>query len=138
MRVVSVKPVVVGVEVSYTVQPLSPADIEVQVRAASQYLAELVENIGDRSVSARYQVIEASDSVAKVILDFAQRERVDTIALGTHGKAGVSRLVLGSVSEEVLEHSPIPVLLVRDQADRQAGLVDATGRARVGHPVGTP
>jgi nucleotide-binding universal stress UspA family protein len=35
------------------------------------------------------------------------------IAIGTHAKAGVARLILGSISEEVLERSLVPVLLVR-------------------------
>jgi nucleotide-binding universal stress UspA family protein len=41
---------------------------------------------------------------------------VDAIALGTHGKGRMARLVLGSVSEDVLEHSAVPVLLVHPQA----------------------
>jgi nucleotide-binding universal stress UspA family protein len=57
-------------------------------------------------------VIEAADAVGKVILETASREQADLIALGTHAKTGMSRLVLGSVPEEILESSPISVLLV--------------------------
>jgi nucleotide-binding universal stress UspA family protein len=116
LRVVSFGPIVVGLEPPITAQWLSPADIEAEVREAGAYLAGLVETIGDGSLSARRRVIETSEPVAKVILDTARRERVDTIVMGTHGKSGVSRLVLGSVSEEVLEQSPVPVLLVHQQA----------------------
>ena len=55
----------------------------------------------------------------------------DLIALGTHFKTGVSRLVLGSVSEEILERSPIPVLLVHSKrgtfADTPAHIPLTTG-----------
>jgi nucleotide-binding universal stress UspA family protein len=63
-------------------------------------------------VVVRHQVIEAADTVARVIVEAAAHEHADLIALGTHAKTGMSRLVLGSVSEEILESSRIPVLLV--------------------------
>jgi nucleotide-binding universal stress UspA family protein len=78
-------------------------------------MAEWVETFKDAGIAARYRAIEATEPVARVILDTAQREHADVIALGTHAKAGVSRLVLGSVSEEILEHSTVPVLLVRQK-----------------------
>jgi len=121
LRVVSYGPMVVGMEPAVTTQSLSPADIEAEVRDARAYLAGLVDSIGDGRITARQRVIETTEPVAKVILDTARHERVDTIVLGTHGKSGVSRLVLGSVSEEVLERSPIPVLLVHQQAEVASG-----------------
>ena len=69
-----------------------------------------------------HQVIEAADPAPHVILETARHEQADLIALGTHAKAGMSRLVLGSVSEELLERSPIPVLLVHQ---RPAASTDA-------------
>src|SRR2546428_3940432 len=112
VRVVSGSPVVVGLDATYSFRALSPSEMEAEVREARQYLIRLAETLADSSVIVRHQVIEAADAVAKVILDTARHEQADLIALGTHAKAGVARLVLGSVSEEILESSPIPVLLV--------------------------
>lgn len=53
---------------------------------------------------------------AAAILDFAERERVDLIAMATHGRAGLARMVYGSVTDAVLRHSRIP-LLVTHAAD---------------------
>lgn len=50
---------------------------------------------------------------AREILDFAKRESADAIVLGTHGRTGVRRVLLGSVAEDVLRHSHVPVLVVR-------------------------
>src|SRR5262249_57788631 len=43
----------------------------------------------------------------------AREKNADLIALATHGRGGLARLLMGSVAEEVLRHSPIPVLLTR-------------------------
>jgi nucleotide-binding universal stress UspA family protein len=119
VRVVSLRPVVVGLEPAVAAQALSGAELEAEVREAGEYLAQRAETLSGARISARYRVVEATEPIARVILETAKREHVDVIALGTHAKAGVSRLVLGSVSEEILEHSPIPVLLVRQK--RAAG-----------------
>ena len=58
----------------------------------------LVENFGGR--------------VADTIVQQAKRLRADLIVMGTHGRRGVSRVLLGSDAELVVRHSPVPVLLV--------------------------
>lgn len=46
------------------------------------------------------------------ILDVAAARKCDLIVLGTHGRRGLSRLLLGSVAEKVVRLSPVPVLTV--------------------------
>jgi nucleotide-binding universal stress UspA family protein len=48
------------------------------------------------------------------IVDEARRTTADLIVVGTHGRTGTARLLLGSQGEEVLRHAPCPVLVVRD------------------------
>ena len=50
-----------------------------------------------------------------VILDEAKRWRADLIVMGTHGRRGFNRLLLGSDAERVLRDTPVPLLLVREQ-----------------------
>ena len=47
------------------------------------------------------------------ILDFARTRDVDMIAMTTHGRSGITRMVLGSVADEVVRRSHLPVFLVR-------------------------
>jgi nucleotide-binding universal stress UspA family protein len=54
--------------------------------------------------------------VADAIVEEARRSRCDLIVIGTHGRRGVSRAMLGSDAENVVRSSPVPVLLVRAQA----------------------
>jgi nucleotide-binding universal stress UspA family protein len=51
--------------------------------------------------------------VADVIVIQAKKWRADVIVLGTHGRRGLSRMVMGSDAEWVLREAPVPVLLVR-------------------------
>jgi nucleotide-binding universal stress UspA family protein len=55
----------------------------------------------------------ATGRVAEVLIARAKRWRADLIVMGTHGRRGVNRLVLGSAAELVVRNSPVPVLLVR-------------------------
>lgn len=50
---------------------------------------------------------------AREIVGYADREGCDLICMGTHGRGGVSRLLLGSVAERVVRSATVPVLTVR-------------------------
>jgi universal stress protein A len=51
---------------------------------------------------------------ATEIVRVAQEEGVDLIVLGTHGRTGLTRLLMGSVAENVVRRAPCPVLTYRD------------------------
>lgn len=55
----------------------------------------------------------AGGPVAPCIVREAKKQRADLIVLGTHGRRGMTRLVMGSDAEEVVRSAPAPVLLVR-------------------------
>ena len=54
-----------------------------------------------------------SGPAAESIVREAKKQRADLIVLGTHGRRGVGRLMLGSDAEQVVRSAPVPVLLVR-------------------------
>lgn len=64
-----------------------------------------------RGVRSTLQVVEGSPG--ERIVAYAGEQGVDLIAMSTHGRRGLARLVLGSVAEYVLRHSRTPLLLVR-------------------------
>lgn len=51
--------------------------------------------------------------VAESIIEYAEANRIDLIAMCTHGRTGLARWTLGSVADRVLRASNIPILLVR-------------------------
>jgi nucleotide-binding universal stress UspA family protein len=67
-----------------------------------------------QGVQTRPTMVEAyGGSVAHTILAEARKARADLIVLGTHGRRGLSRMLLGSDAETVLREARVPVLLVR-------------------------
>ena len=75
-------------------------------------------------VPARFRVEVVPDGpVAQAVLDAAERYRADLIVMGTHGRTGLPRVLLGSVAETVLRRASVPVLVVPARAARAAGQV---------------
>lgn len=59
-----------------------------------------------------------SGRVCDMVVDETGRSGAELIVLGTHGRRGVGRVLLGSDAEQIARLSPVPVLLVRGSADR--------------------
>ena len=73
---------------------------------------------GDLSVLKIRQAQRRGIDIGSVILDFSREIDAGLIVMGTHGRRGAKRLLLGSVAEDVLRRSPGPVLLVRETGER--------------------
>ena len=58
------------------------------------------------------EVVITDGRAAEEILDYAKNNKVDLIVMSTHGKTGISRWFFGSVAQKVLQHSPVPVLMM--------------------------
>jgi nucleotide-binding universal stress UspA family protein len=58
-----------------------------------------------------WQVVVRAQDPRGLILDLARRRNADLIAVGSLGRTGVARLVMGSVAEAVLQHAPVDVLV---------------------------
>jgi nucleotide-binding universal stress UspA family protein len=66
---------------------------------------------------------DPSDDVADVILRHAEQIHTDLLVMGTHGRRGVQRLVIGSVAERALRFSRCPVLLIREEGKQESSTV---------------
>lgn len=55
----------------------------------------------------------ATGQPAREIVEYAQSNPIDHIIMGSHGRSGVSRILLGSVAETVVRRSPVPVTVTR-------------------------
>lgn len=81
-------------------------------------------------------------TIAQAILAQVRKAKADLIVIGTHGRRGLSRVLMGSDAEAVVREARVPVLLVRtpERAKRKrvAASKEATAPARVGKRVASP
>jgi universal stress protein A len=82
----------------------------------------------------RARLVVASGEPFSRIVDYAKRNRVDLIVMGTHGRGAIARAILGSVTERVVRLAPCAVLAVRDQDATPRRKARATRTRR--RPVG--
>lgn len=92
-----------------------PADPYVLKAAATRHLADRITD-QDRAQRHATATMTMSDTPAGEIVKYARAHGVDLIIMGTHGRAGMARLLLGSVAETVVRTAPCPVLTVRHPA----------------------
>jgi nucleotide-binding universal stress UspA family protein len=103
---------------------------EIASTAYYQALADALRNSGSKILEHAATVVRAAgvpfeQKMIETIGAYASDEiiaqakdwRADLIVLGTHGRRGLKRLVMGSDAEVVLRRSPVPVLMVRDQPE---------------------
>jgi nucleotide-binding universal stress UspA family protein len=95
------------------VSPKMWNEIEAGARKAAQkQLARLLQTARKSGVRAAGLVVEGSPSADRIVRA-ARARRADLLVVGTHGRTGLSRLVLGSVAALVVATAPCPVLTVR-------------------------
>ncbi len=89
------------------------ADVAAQQRRdADEYLDGVEKRFQEKGINIRHSVRHGADEAAEIV-DYAEVNDVDLIAMSTHGRSGVSRWVFGSVASKVLRGTGKPILLVR-------------------------
>lgn len=86
-----------------------PAQVTVADRATVE-LNEVVERLRGEGLRAEAHVYD--EAAAAAILDASRRLQAGLVVMSTHGRAGLGRWIYGSVADDVLRHSEVPVLLV--------------------------
>ncbi len=80
------------------------------LKREGEHAMEQIETVAN-GVELKTAMVDGSP--AKEIVNYATEESVDVIVMGTSGRSGVDRLLLGSVAERVVRSSPVPVLTIR-------------------------
>jgi nucleotide-binding universal stress UspA family protein len=102
---VDMPPVTIGEVISY----MEPKEYKEKLWAEFRRLEASEPGIRDLRVETK--LVEGNP--AKEILKAAREIKPELIVMGTHGRTGLSRLLMGSVAEEVVRKSPFPVLTVK-------------------------
>ena len=90
---------------------LAEEELVAEREAADAYLASVQARLAGLGVKSTVRVQEGSAGTA--IITYADQAHATLVAMSTHGRGGLERLVFGSVTDEVLRHSKLPLLLIR-------------------------
>jgi nucleotide-binding universal stress UspA family protein len=85
-------------------------------RQASAELAQVLPEAKDARIEVTRSVVIGSP--LRKIIETAEAEKVDLIVMATHGRTGLSHLMMGSVAERVVRTAPCPVLTIRSSAEK--------------------
>lgn len=112
LTIVHVMPSVVPLGVEAYVTARMYGEMETSVRRwAEKRLDSLVEQARRSKVSARSALL--AGAAHEAISNAAAKERADVIVIGTHGRTGLERVLVGSVASRIIGTAPCPVLTVR-------------------------
>ncbi len=83
--------------------------VDEQQRFAEELFEQARKTAGDQIVNTEILAGRAANEIVRYVAD----HDIDAIVMGSHGRDGAARLLLGSVSETVVRRSPVPVTVVR-------------------------
>lgn len=113
-------------------------DLTMLADADSVTVVDAMEASGEEAIEqartrAREQGVEAVEASVKrgtpyrAILEYADENDIGLVVMGTHGRTGLNRLLLGSVTEKLVRLSPVPVLTVRPGREGVRETAEKTG-----------
>ena len=80
---------------------------------AQQWFDKIRKKAEENNVQLKTEIIDIPMSVEGAIVNYAERENVDLIVIGTRGRSGITRMLLGSVASEVVTYAHCPVMVVK-------------------------
>lgn len=95
--------------IPFEAEPL-PAQFDNETKAAERRLTTLLNS--DLLSGLRCEPVLRRGELWAALGDIVEKEKVDMIVCGTHGRGGLGKLVLGSAAEQIFRQSPVPVLLI--------------------------
>jgi nucleotide-binding universal stress UspA family protein len=82
-----------------------------EIVSADKYLERLALKFKKSGIRAKYEILEGMPG--KSIVNYARANKIDLIALSTHGRSGLGRIILGSTADFVIRESGLPILIIR-------------------------
>ena len=80
---------------------------------AQKWFTEIIRNAEQKRIRIKSDIIDSLISVVAALVNYADQERADLIVIGTRGRSGINKMLLGSVASGVVTYAPCPVLVVR-------------------------
>ncbi|MGC2307068.1 MAG: universal stress protein [Nitrososphaeraceae archaeon] len=80
---------------------------------AKTWFESFTQSARENKIDLKTELVNSQRPVDYVILEYAEKEGIDLIVIGTRGRSGLSKIVLGSVASRIVTYSHFPVLVVK-------------------------
>ncbi|MFB6353757.1 MAG: universal stress protein [Halobacteriales archaeon] len=102
-------------DAGYSAGAMLPDFSEAWYEQAKASAADLFARVRERAAdhAGELETVRELGRPARIIVEYADEHDVDHVVIGSHGRTGVSRILLGSVAETVARRSPAPVTVIR-------------------------
>jgi nucleotide-binding universal stress UspA family protein len=95
--------------------------VEIMRQSGSKILEDALAVAKAAGVPAETELFDNfGERLAEVVADSATRFKADLIVVGTHGRRGLGRMMLGSGAEQIIRLAPVPVLVIRHNEPKNA------------------
>jgi nucleotide-binding universal stress UspA family protein len=85
----------------------------IAMQKADRHVDKVKQKASEKNVKVKTDVVIGISSVVKEIIEYAEKNRVDMIVIGSRGLSGIKKMLLGSVASGVLIYSHCPVLVTK-------------------------
>jgi nucleotide-binding universal stress UspA family protein len=103
--------VITVVDVTEEFMARAPGALEDLVKKAKSMVEDVKKKADSKGIKAE-SIVREGDAY-KVIINVAKKQKANAIIMGSHGRTGLKRLLMGSVTERVIGHAPCPILIVK-------------------------
>ena len=100
-----------GVISSVPPVPPSPEQLAEEETKVKEYLDGKAKSLKERGI--KVECVAITGNPGEAIVNYANNNKVDLIAIATHGRTGIKRMIFGSVTEYVIKNSGVPILLIK-------------------------
>jgi nucleotide-binding universal stress UspA family protein len=94
---------------------VAPALVEKMSEDVRTYLDKAKQKVDESDIPCE-TIVHMGGKPHEFIVQEAKEKKIDLIVMGTHGRSGIRRVLMGSVARNVIGHAPCPVLVVPDAA----------------------
>jgi nucleotide-binding universal stress UspA family protein len=88
-----------------------PEQLKKEENIAGTYLKQVAQPLREQGIKIRYKTLLGSPG--PTIINYANENNIDLIAIASHGHSGLRNILLGSVAEYIVRESVLPILMIR-------------------------
>jgi nucleotide-binding universal stress UspA family protein len=103
-------------------QPVNPLNWQIAKREADSYLEEISSRFNQQNGTVKYTILEGDP--ASQIVEFVENSDIDLVLLSSHGKSGLTRWNISSVTRKIIQNSKRSTMIVRAYETRETGIQD--------------